>query len=112
MIWYIIVGIIVLVGVVLVLSCVWEVEATTHHTYDKTGTDKKDAEDIDEYRSNPSVILQALKETYPEDYKNDEKWAKENKRDVEAYILNDLRYRRLPCRRYIKKKIQVASYWY
>ena len=112
MIWYIIVGIIVLIGVALVLSCVWEVDATTLFTYDKNGTEKKDAEDIEEYRSNPSVILEALKETYPEDCEADVKYANEHKRDVNSYILSDLRYRRLPCKRYIKKKIQVASYWY
>ena len=61
MIWYIIVGIIVLIGVALVLPCVWEVDKTNCYTYDKNGTEKKDAEDIEEYRSNPPTSHQSLK---------------------------------------------------
>ena len=112
MIWYIIVGTILLGMIALLLSAVWEVDVTTHFTYDKNGTEKKDAEDIDEYRSNPSVILEALKEIYPENYAKAEKWATEHERNVDSYVLGELRYNRLPCRGYIKKKIQVDDYWY
>ena len=111
MIWYIIVGVVVLLAIILIITSIWEVDKTNCYAYDKNGTVKRDAEDIDEYRSNPSVILEALKEIYPEDYAREEKWATEHKRDVDSYILGELRYRRLPCRGYIKKKIQVADYW-
>ena len=102
MIWYIIVGTILLGMVALLLSAVWEVDKTTCFAYDKNGAEKRDAEDIDEYKSNPSVILEALKEIYPEDYEKEGKWATEHKRDVDSYVLGELRYRRLPCRRYTK----------
>lgn len=111
MIWYIIVGIITLIAVVLIITSIWEVDTTKHYKYDPEGKDRADARDLDEWETDKSLIAKALEETYPKDWKNKLEYYKDDDDPVRR-TLNTMRYESLPCKTYYKRKLQVGTYWY
>lgn len=113
MIWYIIVGTITLIAISLIISSIWEVDKEKHYTYNPKAGYRIDARYLDEYETNPEVVKQALKEMYTEEWERNVKYYKERDcADPEAKALSELKYRTLPCRLYIKRKIQRYDYWY
>lgn len=113
MIWYIIVGIITLIAVVLIVTSIWEIDATKHYRYDPEGKERRETEDLDEWKTNLNVISQALKENYPEEWERLIKYYKErDNADPEDKARKELRYRYLPCKIRYERKLQVDSYWY
>lgn len=113
MIWYIIVGIITLIAISLIVLSIWEVDTTKNYNYDPKGKDRADARDLDEYRTNPGIVKQALKETYPKAWENYIKYYTERGcTDPEDNALKELKYYTLPCRLYYKRKVQAVTYWY
>ena len=113
MIWYIIVGTITLIAILLIISSIWEIDAIKHYAYNPKGDNRVNACDLDEYETNRSVINQALKELYFEEWERYVKYYTERKReDPEADTFKELRYHTLPCRIYYKRRIQLRDYWY
>lgn len=113
MIWYIIVGSILLFAILLIVSSIWEANKERHYTYNPKGGNRNDARNLDEYETNPSVIKQALKELYPEEWERNIKYYTERQsRDPEDNTLSEMKYHTLPCRLYFKSRIQLRDYWY
>lgn len=113
MIWYIIVGTITLIAITLIITSIWEIEATSHYKYDEQGPDKADARNLDEWKTNQDLIIEALKAKYKEEWERDIKYYTEHGRSEPVNAtLDDLKYHNLPCKRYYTRKIQLRSYWH
>ena len=111
MIWYNIVGAILLIAIILILSSIWEVSVTKLYTYDPAGKEKVSADNLAEYNICPDEVLKALKNIYAEDYRV--KYIKfKDKPNCDALILETMRFYYLPAKVHHKKSLQVSDYWW
>ena len=112
MIWFIIVGAILLGMVILLLSGVWEIEKTEVYYLDKNGRRKVCLKYTQEWKNTPEgeegPLYDSLKDELGERYVDYQKRLKAKESSPDYYLENV----EVKVRVKIHRKIQVASYWY
>lgn len=112
MIWFIIVGAILLGMVILLLSGVWEIEKTKVYYLDKNGRRKVCLKYTQEWKNIPEgeegPLYDSLKDELGERYVDYQKRLKAKESSPDYYLKNV----EVKVRVKIHRKIQVASYWY
>ena len=112
MIWFIIVGVLLLGMVILLLSGVWEIEKTEVYHLDKNGKRKAYIKDTQEWKDIPEgqegPLYESLKDEIPEKYADYQKRVKAKESHPDYYIKNT----EVKVRVEVRRKIQVTNYWY
>ena len=112
MIWYIIVGAILLGMVILLLSGVWEIEKTEVYYLDKNGSRKVCLKYTQEWKNIPEgeegPLYDSLKDELGERYTDYKKRVKAKESSPDYYLTNV----EVRVRVKIHRKIEVSSYWY
>ena len=111
MIWYIIVGSLLLICILILLVGTWEISPVESYYFDENGQSFVQAVYTD-YQQKQAAVLEYLKKKYPDKYKTEEGYAKKCRpQHVESYILYEMRFYEIPANKAVYKELKLRDYW-